>query len=176
MIVLTRPSRFVPAEGVRRAYFASEKPPFIREWKPRGRKADGLRYERKVHGKLVELFEPLAFCVLFLSPWIRFDDDNGEGRWCQPDAIAVDLASGAVFIYEVKHHHCAEAWWQLRRLYEPVVRALFPDPEFHVHLVEICRWFDPATYFPEPIRMMENPLVLPQANKIAVHIFGRGGS
>jgi len=70
---------------------------------------------------------------------------------CQPDALLL-FKSGAVLIVEVKLTHTANAWWQLRKLYEPVVKAL-TNHSHPVYVVEICKSGDPLISFPEKVKM-----------------------
>lgn len=97
---------------------------------------------------MLEFLEPLP---LLPGPWIEFVD-SGKTRWCQPDALLVDPWDGRVIVVEVKYQHTERAWWQLRRLYGPLVKWLFPGHT--VCLVELCRWYDPQTYFPESIHLL----------------------
>jgi len=62
-------------------------------------------------------------------------------RFCQPDALLIDVYSGRVVIVEVKYQHTTDAWWQLLALYVPVVRRLF-GPAWEVACCEIVRWCD----------------------------------
>lgn len=110
------------------------------------RQREGIRYEQKVLDALVDIF-PLA-CLP--SPWLFFYD-RGHYRRCQPDALL--FFPRRVTIVEVKLTHCAKAWWQLRRLYEPVVAKVFPSRR--VELVEIATAFDPAVATPEPFTIMK---------------------
>lgn len=107
----------------------------------------GLRYEAKVHRYMEEHFGE----AYRASPLIRFQDDNGV-RQCIPDGLL--QVRGRVVIFEVKHQHMPEAWWQLKRLYQPVVEALFPAVP--VHVVEVCRSYDPSTPFPCSVHLIEN--------------------
>lgn len=106
----------------------------------------GRRYEKKALGHLASVlgrgFDP--------SRWFKFYDGT-KLRFCQVDGL---LRVGEdVVIFEVKIGFTADAWWQLRRLYEPVVRvALNPK---RVDLVVVCRSFDPAVAFPEPYEKTE---------------------
>jgi hypothetical protein len=102
-------------------------------------------------------------------PWIQFQE-KGEDRfrWCQPDCLAFDPWNGRIIIIEAKYQHTSDAWWQLRQLYFPVVEYLFPS--YSIHLVEVCKWYDPAIYFPEQIDMIpkiENCRI----ERIGVHIW-----
>ena len=158
------PRGFKPARRVTWATLRPGPPSFIRRGKPRGRKALGLRYERKVLDHL-EVESPLP---LLRSPWIEFlDEGDQRSRWCQPDGILLDPWTGRLVLLEVKYQHTADAWWQLMQLYAPVVARLLPAWE--IHPVEVCKWYDPALSF--PVR----PLMLPaleeaRRDALGVHI------
>jgi len=63
-------------------------------------------------------------------------------------------APGAIIIIETKRLHTPNAWFQLRKLYQPVLRALFPVEEIRV--CEICNLYDPQGAFPEPITLIDS--------------------
>lgn len=105
----------------------------------------GLRYEKKV---LAELSDTLQR-FLHIFPTIAFEDANGPG-FGVPDAVIVD--NHGVCVIEVKSQHMPEAWWQLRRKYEPLVRAIHPGEK--IHLVEICRSLDCDMPFPETLKVV----------------------
>lgn len=106
----------------------------------------GLRYEDRIQQWLVA---ELGSSYL-PSPWIEYEDRKGRGR-CQPDGLLITPSS--VVVFEIKIRHMPEAWWQLRKLYEPVVTALYKRP---IKLIEVVSSFDPAMPFPEPIEMIED--------------------
>ena len=96
------------------------------------------------------------------GPWFRFaqvapyGDSSARSRswsqpwlWCQPDGLDIDIRRGLITIVEFKLQHTSAAWWQTRRLYEPVVKAVFGTELWRFAIVEIVKWFDPDTAFPE---------------------------
>lgn len=134
----------------------------------------GVIYERKVQAHLLERFAHLYHP----SPWFTFWDSGGtpgreSRRWCQPDGLLLDPWLGTIIICEIKYQHTSDAWWQLRRLYLPVVRAAFPATLWSISCLEIVKWYDPATLFPEPTVLLYDPsLRTPRLNGcIGVHIF-----
>lgn len=137
------PAGFRAAEGVRLAW-ATGDGPFGRAPSRGGTAAQraGRRYERKaldfLSKQLGGAFKP--------SQWFRFYDKSGH-RWCQVDGLLND--EHGLVIFEVKYSFTADAWWQLRKLYEPVVKRAFLAKS--AQLVVVCKNFDPATQFPEPI-------------------------
>lgn len=102
----------------------------------------GLRYERQAQAFLEEEFGSAYGPSLHF----HFDDESGF-RTCVPDGVL--FIGRHAIVFEIKNQHTPDAWWQLRRLYFPVVSAL---PEIdHVTLVEVCRTLEPRTPFPEEI-------------------------
>lgn len=87
------------------------------------------------------------------NPWIKFEGQAGI-KWCQPDGLLFDLEAGLLTIVEVKYQHTTDAWWQLRELYEPVVRKLFPQKLWRIVVLEYVKWFDPSVPWPEDIQMV----------------------
>lgn len=122
------------------------------QWKPtpigsRGRTAaqqDGLRYETKAQKHLKS-----KIASYIVSPGLVFVDLDVT-RILLPDGL-VFQSDGTAIIFEIKRQHMPEAWWQLRRLYEPVVRELsFVN---RTSCVEVVASFDPAMGFPEPVHL-----------------------
>ncbi len=106
----------------------------------------GLRYERHILARLKNIFE----ATIYLSPRISFEDDNGPGT-AVPDAI---IRQSHTIVIEIKSQHMPEAWWQLRKKYEPLVRKLFPEDQ--ILLLEICSQLDAAQPFPEHYTYVED--------------------
>lgn len=108
-------------------------------------KRAGIAYERKVH-RHFSSFWPKEWRT---HPWIRFSDKSGS-RYCCPDALLVSPRRQRCIIVEVKYTHTSDAWWQLRKLYEPVVQKIF-GARLQTSILEITKSYDPAIPFPEPI-------------------------
>lgn len=104
----------------------------------------GIRYERKALKYLASQFPTFR-----QQPWLEFFAKGGK-RMCQPDGLL--LMGDFVAIFEIKVRFTNTAWWQLRKLYEPVVRAAFSPKRIGVFLV--CKSYDPAVPFPEPVRFV----------------------
>lgn len=130
----------------------------------RGAKAAGLRYDRRVAAH----FERYPGFVG--HPWVRFGTRTAGLRWAQPDGLFVDLLLGRITILEFKLKHTTDAWWQLRRLYEPLIRFLFGERLWHFACCEIVRWYDPAIRVPEQVTFIDDPRRL-FANAYGIHIF-----
>lgn len=105
----------------------------------------GLRYEHKVLSLLVARYPEM----FQRSREIFFVDDRGQNL-CVPDGVFLGSTN---IIVEVKYQHMPEAWWQLRRKYEPVMRCLDSRP---VALLEICRTYDAHMPFPEVHKLYSN--------------------
>lgn len=98
----------------------------------------GLRYEAKVQNAISNLFPDYI-----PSPHVQFLDSAGW-RTCIPDGL-LSLRE-ALFIFEIKNQHSPESWWQLEKLYRPVLQILYPSKR--IFCLEVCRLFDPATPYP----------------------------
>ena len=145
----------------------STSPPFARRPRPTGRRAQGIRYERRAHAYLTERFGQRYVP----SPWFSFSPlgDGGGTRWCQPDGLLFDIQKGRVTVLEIKYQHTADAWWQLTRLYLPVLRAALGN-EWELLRCEVVKWYDPATLFPEA-PVMTHRIENLGATEFGVHIW-----
>lgn len=136
------PPKFRPAVGVKWAEFGyapvADKPPVGLAQKA------GVRYEKKALDYLRSQWQP----ALHINRWIQFADVQGL-RWCRPDAIWLPDSTDLCVIGEIKVQHMPEAFWQLRHLYLPVIKHLFPKKKYS--LVEIVGSYDPAVNFPAHI-------------------------
>jgi len=162
------PKRFKPAGTILWTRYSPTAPPFARGRRKRtGRRAQGIRYEQRGH----DFFEKLYGTRYIPSPWFQFlEEDSCAPRWCQPDALLFDPAQGRIHILEFKLQHTSDAWWQLRQLYFPVIRSIFPKALWDIALCEVVKWFDPSTAFPEKIVMAEKPEIV-LGGELGVHIW-----
>lgn len=103
----------------------------------------GLRYEAKAQ---LWLSEQLGRAYQ-AAPYLHFEDNSGP-RTLIPDGLFFDTG-GTALVFEIKSQHMPEAWWQLRHLYEPVVREL--GFIRRVSCVEVTKSFDPSMGFPEEV-------------------------
>lgn len=162
------PKGFRAAKGVQWAKFTDKNPPFTaHNRRPTGRRLAGIKYERRVHEHMLK-----AYDTYIPGPWAYFLGADGV-RWCQVDGLMVDVEAGIITIVEIKYQHTTDAWWQVRKLYEPVLAAIFPPELWSFRMLEIVKWFDPAVPWPEPFRLLEHPeriTTLP-ANTTGVHIW-----
>ena len=58
-------------------------------------------------------------------------------------------------IVEIKYNHCALAWWQLYKLYLPVISKIFGS-DWTYSCCEVVKWFDPQTNVPEEVCMQKD--------------------
>lgn len=109
----------------------------------------GQIYEAKVHTALSEQYGKRYLA----SPWFHYwDESANKARFCQPDALYIDVERGRIIIVEIKLKHTSDAWWQLRKKYEPVVKKAFGG-DFSYAVAEVVRWYDPMLAFPEEVIM-----------------------
>ena len=106
----------------------------------------GKKFEARVLEGLKEIWPDVE-----IEQWWSFLD-QGLYQVCQTDAVL--LHEDLTVVFEVKVQHSIDSWWQLRRLYEPVLREF--RPKARVVLVEICKVFDPAIQWPEPFDLIED--------------------
>jgi len=147
--------------------FLTDASPFISSGRGlKGAKAKGKAYEKKALGYL----EGYLGEFLLPSPWIAYRERGSHGsRLCQPDGLFVDLERGTIRIFEIKLKHTADSWWQLHKLYTPVVSVLF-GPEWMVECVEVVKYFDPHVEYPGRFSFISTP-VHTFNTPTAVHIF-----
>lgn len=106
----------------------------------------GIAFEVRVHDVLSAIYG-----VNYRPhPAILYEDNRGHRR-AIPDGI-LRLGSTLVVV-EVKLSHTDRAWWQLRRLYIPLLNQL-TIPSVRVVGIEICHNFDPDTRWPEPFSFL----------------------
>lgn len=163
---LLPPRNFIPAGLIREAQFVFEPPEFTEKGN-NGTVAQhaGNRYETKVHRYLYGLF-PDQYLP---APWVRFHSQGQRRRWAEPDGLVIDIREGTIAIVEAKLSHTLDAWFQLRRLYEPLIRHIFGH-SWSYYIVEICGWYDPAVQFPEKVCMAPDLSKL-GINEYNVHIY-----
>ena len=167
MIPPPMPRGFIPAKDVEWAHFADDVPSFSKvSRRATGRRAQGLRYERRVQEMLLQRY-PNAYVP---GPWLRFST-GGKMKWCQPDGLLFDIRQGLIIIVEIKYNHTSDAWWQLWELYLPVVRKMFPEKLWRIQTLEIVKWYDAVIPWPIGIRLAEEPHSLPRTDLTCVHIW-----
>lgn len=143
-----------------------EQPAFISRRRYSGRRAQGVRYEQLGHENFAERFGD----YYLPGQWFHFQELGRAPRWCQCDALLFDFNAGRITILEFKYQHTQDAWWQLRKLYQPVISFLFPETLWKVGICEVVKWFDPATVFPEEVRMTKD-IAFTDSKAFGVHIW-----
>lgn len=136
-----RPVRFTDLTAVRMLRYGEH--PVTRR-RPRGStpaQRSGLRYQRKVCDELRLLVKRES---LLVGPWLEYAVGL-DRRYCQPDALL--FHADLIYIFEMKLSSTTDAWWQLRHLYEPVVRFLHPT--LRLVLVNVVKSHYPEVRFPE---------------------------
>jgi hypothetical protein len=96
------------------------------------------------------LLNGLCGGVVDLGPWFAFTDDSSIRHYCQPD-FTCDLGERLV-VGEIKLRWTSDAWWQLRRLYLPVLAAVYPGRTLLP--VCVCRSYDPSVSIPDEVRLI----------------------
>lgn len=108
----------------------------------------GLAFEQKVHDVLSaiygEHYRP--------HPAVLYHDRRGLRR-AIPDGLL--SLPGTTVVIEVKLTHTDRAWWQLARLYIPLLRHL-AGRDVRLVGAEICFNFDPDTKWPEPFQVISS--------------------
>lgn len=167
---------FKPAGEVLFAQFAAKEPLFTQtKIQLTETQKQGLRYEKRVQEHLRELclktVPALDGWKCLCNQWLLYRSRHMDATAlavCQPDCLLINHDRKKVIIAECKLSHTGDSWKQLRQLYEPVVRKIFPSSE--ISLIEICKWFDPHSPFPESFYYEEN-ILMAQAGRIAIHIY-----
>lgn len=138
-------------------------PPFKPNRATKGRKAQGNRYERKVHDHFLSLYSLEKYIP---SPWFRVDFAR-EHHWIQPDGLFFPDDRNLVIV-EVKYQHTPDCIEQLEGMYRPALQSFFPA--HRISLAEVVKWYDPSTSFPRPHRLVER-LEWFDPTRISVHIY-----
>jgi len=150
------------------ARFAREAPAFAcRRRRPRGRRAQGLRYERRAH----EHFEREFGFKYIRSPWYIYKLAGSEKyKWAQPDALLIDIDAGLITICEMKYQHTSEAYWQVVEKYLPLTQKLFGTGIWKFATIEIVKWYDCAAAFPTEITLRDC-ITKARPGEFGVHIW-----
>lgn len=144
------PARFRPAGKVTWAEFALNPPLHIdriSRQRIRGARGAGNRYERHAQAYLAERLGD----AYVPSRWFAYRSRaNQHVSFAQPDGLYFDFRRGIITCFEIKIRHTDRAWWQVRQLYQPILRHIFGERIWRFAAVEVVCWFDPHTSFPEP--------------------------
>lgn len=136
------PSFYLPQEPISHVWSTDD--PFAgRRSRNSAAQRAGLAYQRKV-GRYLE--SSRKDWILLVGPWLAYSDLGSRRRFCQPDFI-LDCGGGLAVVVEVKLRWTPLAWWQLKKLYLPVLSAT----KKWQTIIPLCisRSFDPAEPAPE---------------------------
>lgn len=146
---MRKPKGFRPAEGIKSVFISDTAPHFIKPSNLKGKLKAGVDYEAAVHVHYAKIYKKQYIA----NPWLYFEERRGK-RWCQPDALIVDEELRTITILEMKLKHCAKSWWQLHKLYYPVVKKLF-GTGWTYSIIEVSQVFDPATNYPVHVNKVD---------------------
>ena len=106
---------------------AIARPSCIPKSRPKGIRAEGLRYEKA-----------LAKHIPFAKhgPWFEFEDASGR-HFCQMDFVFGH--GGESWVLEAKLSACESGFRQLHYLYLPVLEAVFDRPAHGIQVVKYLR-------------------------------------
>lgn len=136
--------KYLPQGSIKNVW-RSEDPYRGKRFRRSGAQKAGLAFQKHVvkwAGERNDLF-------LEVGPWFAFTDDSDSRHFCQPDLLI--RVNGLVLVCEIKLRWTADAWWQLRKIYLPVLEKFWPTSSFAP--VCLCKSFDPAVSFPEEIQI-----------------------
>lgn len=122
-----------------------------RKGKPTFAQRAGLAYQKRIATYLTSRDDQWSVVA---GPWYCFDDDTPRRHWCQPDFLLEDVPNKTTIIVEAKLRWTDAAWWQLEKLYLPVLQRVAPD----VSLLRlcICKSYDPAISAPGPVNLISD--------------------
>lgn len=145
-----RPPRgFISADKVRSAKFV-DCPQFAgTHGGQKGRLKKGLVYEEQVCNYLEERIPDTWVGVK--GPWLMYFDLFGKQRYAQPDWMGIVPEQGIIYLVEVKLSRVPRAWWQLNKLYKPLVQAAMP--EWEIRLVEVANQIA-HFHLPETVKLI----------------------
>lgn len=148
------------------AGFAKNPPPFDTGGRTRGVRRLGQVYEYKWQEYAEQRFD-----YYVPSPWLVFRSETKPYvQWCQPDGLLFLPEKLSIIIVEVKLRHTDVAFWQIEKLYEPVLRKCFEGRTWSFRRLEVVKWFDPAAYFPCDPQLVQDPELTPRKG-MGVHIW-----
>lgn len=138
--------KYLPQGEIREAWASAERPFAGARARRSGAQKAGLAFQKRV---TQWAFEGKYHGAISISPWFCFIDGSGSRHYCQPDLLFSDETT--IVVCEVKLRWTADAWWQLRKLYLPVLAKVFPKQTL-IPLC-ICKSFDPSVIVPEKINL-----------------------
>jgi len=155
--------------GINHAQVWMGSPPYVPTDRGNNARANGHRYERKVVHYLDRE------CIGWFMPalWFRYTCGRfHRWRYCQVDGLWLQPTRKLAVVVEVKLRHTPDAWTQVRKLYEPVVKHIL-GPTWDYTALEVVNHYDPSTKFPEKLYFLDN-LNKITPSKFHVHILREG--
>lgn len=148
---LRPPRGFIPVRGSPRVKIIDE-PSFINT---KGNAAQasvrkGLRYQDQIMKYLETTLD--EDWVGFPGLWFEFTAGH-KSRTAQADWVGLNMREYRICIVEVKLSRVAKAWWQLNKLYKPLVAQLFPG--WDISLLEIASKLQ-TVVVPERVRVVSS--------------------
>lgn len=121
----------------------------------KGSKGAGHRFEAFVVGYLEKRYPTFISSLPF-----AFRTEYQPKAVCIPDGLLV--RKDEVLVVEVKLRRTIDAWFQLRKLYAPVVERSFQKS---VRCLVIEKFPDPDVRFPEPVQVVNSFEMFLQGSK-----------
>lgn len=115
-----------------------------------GAQKAGLAYQKRIVEHLVGEFGRASVDA---GAWFHYLDDSLRRSYCQPDVL-VEFGPSCLVV-EIKLRWTSDAWYQLRKLYLPVLTAALL-PTTLIPLV-ICRSYDCAVPAGEAVNLIDTP-------------------
>lgn len=142
---------YLPQGEIRYAHRSSQIPYAGQRGRSSAVQKAGLAYQKKADAYCSS---PSDQWRVVSGPWFCFGDDSLRPHYCQPDLLLDDASEEVCVVVEVKLAFSELAWWQLRRLYEPVLSTALPTRRLLV--LALCRSYDPSTRCPEPVHLCKD--------------------
>lgn len=154
------------ASGLYRAQIALAEHDYMKKFTrvKRGVKAAGLRFENKIQSELEAKYTDFIHGIPF-----RFSTSYSRFNVCIPDGLL--LWGDEIVVIEIKLRHTADAWFQLTKLYKPVVQMALHRP---VRRLEICKNYMTEVQIPEPQKLFSSmPDFLKSRSDFGCVVIGR---
>ena len=112
----------------------------------------GVAFETTLHEKLRRKYNNYTQAHWFLY----YDKKKSRPNYCQPDGLFFLRKEKAILIVEIKTTHMIKAWFQLRKLYQPVLEKAFGSG-WNYGVVEIVGRMTRDCAMPEELVMVSKP-------------------
>lgn len=112
----------------------------------------GLAYQRKIT-KWIQEGDCSSWTVR-PGVWYCYHDPLRR-RFCQPDILLIDESSKCMVVVEVKLRWSCAAWWQLSKLYIPVLRRVF-GPEWTLIPLCVTKSYDPSIAVLDEVKICDD--------------------